>query len=396
MKAIAIHHLLVLAVVAPACGTSSDSSAAESAPAGEKGGHEEHGEGVIELTAEQLAAARIQVAKVEKRSQVGLLQTSAQLEAAADRQARVGPRVAGRVSSLSAALGATVKKGALLAVIDSPDLGRAKADFLAAAAGAKVTRESADREKALYDKRISSERDWREAEAAAVKARAEKEAAENRLHALGVGDASLPSRVEGHYSSRISLTSPIDGVVVERSATLGQMVEPSDTLFTVMDLREVWVLMDVYERDLTQVRVGQKVQATVAAYPDRTYAGVVDNIGAVVEPKTRAVKVRIVLPNPDGTLKPGMFATVTVEGTSGVARQYLVVPDKAIQRDGERTIVFIQRAERVFAPREVEVEHTSGGQAAIGKGLSEGEAVVTEGSFVLKSELKRDELGGEE
>jgi membrane fusion protein, heavy metal efflux system len=349
--------------------------------------------GVIELTAEQLVTAKIATGKVERRTQAGLLEANATIEAAADRQARVGTRTAGRVTRIQAELGQHVRKGAVLAMVDSPELGRAKADYLAAMAAANVTRETAKREKSMFEQRISAERDWREAEAAAIKADAEKEAAENRLHALGVGEAGLP-RVVKHYDSTIAVTAPIDGVVVERDLTLGQMVESTDTLFVVMDLAEVWILVDVYERDLSQVAMGQAASVRVGAYPEREFRGKVTNIGAVVEPKTRAVKVRVVLANPKGELKAGMFATVTIEGTTGEARQRLLAPAAAVQRDGERLIVFVPRGERGFLAREVTIARELGEWVEIQSGLSEGESVVTAGAFLLKSELKKGELGG--
>ncbi len=357
-------------------------------------GHEEPGKGVIELTPEQLISAKIATAKVEKRAEAGLLETTAQIEPAPDGQARVGVRIGGRVLTLKAGLGDAVKKGQVLATVDSPELGRAKADYLAAYTTAQVTRETADREKALFEKKISSERDWREAESAAVRARAEKEAAENRLHALGVSDAQLPRKVEGHYTSTLTITAPIEGVVVERPVSLGQMVEPADSLFTIMDLREVWLVMDVYERDLSQVKIGQRVRVRVAAYPKQEFDGTVQNIGAIVEVKTRAVKVRVALQNPDGMLKPGMFASVTLEGSTGEKREGLFVPEAAVQRDGEKYFVFLPRGEHDFEAREVELGHTRGGFVEIEKGVIEGDMVVTTGSFLLKAELKKSELGG--
>ncbi len=392
--------LLVVLSAAVAAGCGSKPAAEGDDHGGEHGeergeeGHEEHGEGVIELTPEQVTTAKIATAKVEKRAHAGLLEANAQIEAADDRQARVGVRIAGRVVTLKAGTGDAVKAGAVLATVDSPDLGRAKADYLAALTTAKVNRDTADREKALYEKRISSERDWREAEAAAVKAQAEKEAAENRLHALGLTDAELPRRIEGHYSSTLSIRAPIDGTIVERPVTLGQMVEPKDTLFVVMDAREVWILVDVYERDLPQVKLGQTVRVRVGAYPDREFQGTVQNIGAVVEQKTRAVKVRVVLPNSGGELKPGMFAAVTLEGTTGEAREHLFAPAAAVQRDGEHSVVFVPRGDHEFEAREVKVGRPMGDLIEIEEGLVEGETVVTTGSFLLKSELKKGELGG--
>ena len=357
--------------------------------------HEE-GKGVIHLTPEQVATAGIQTAPMERRAAVGFLRATATIEPAADRQARVGSRIAGRIVALKAGVGDQVRRGQTMGVIDSPELGRAAADYLAALAGARVTRGTADRERALFEKRISAERDWREAEAAAIRARAEKEAAENRLHALGVTDPELPRQVEGHYSSTMRLTSPLDGLVVERSATLGQMADPSQPLFVVMDLREVWLLVDVYEQDLSQVKPGQRVKVQVAALPAREFEGVVQNVGAIVDAKTRTVKVRVVLPNPALELKPGMFATATLQDTVGEQRERLLAPSSAIQRDGSKTVVFVTEGKNAFEPRVVEVGRESGGWVEILDGLSQGESVVTRGAFALKSEMKKDEIGGEE
>jgi cobalt-zinc-cadmium efflux system membrane fusion protein len=152
---------------------------------------------------------------------------------------------------MRAQVGDHVRAGQVLAVIDSPELGRARADFLSALAGANLARETADREKLLFERKISAEREWRVAEAHAIKARADKEAAENRLHALGVTDAELPRmRVDGPLGSTMGITTPIGGLVVERAGTLGQIVEPRDTLYMVMNLRRVWLQVDVYEEDL--------------------------------------------------------------------------------------------------------------------------------------------------
>ena len=205
-----------------------------------------------------------------------------------------------------------------------------------------MARETATRERALFEKKITSEREWRDAEAAAVKAETDKDAAENHLHALGVPDADLARiAAEGHYSSTIPVPAPIAGVVVERAITLGQMVQPSDTLFTVMDLRQVWIVIDVYERNIGEVRNGQTVTVRVPSFPGMEFKGTVENVGPIVEAKTRTVKVRVALPNPKGSLRPGMFATVVVEGATGVERTRVLVPAAAVQRDGDQVLVFV-------------------------------------------------------
>lgn len=365
----------------------------------EKGKHVEgHAEEVLTLNAEQLKRAGITTAQVESRAELGLLQATAQIEPAADRQAKLGARVPGRVVSLGVRVGDRVTKGAVLAVVDSPELGRAKADYVSAIALERVAEGTMAREKALFEKRISAEKDWRDAEAAAVKARAEREAAENRLHALGVGDDDLAAvRREGHYSSTLGITSPLAGIVTDASATIGQSVDASAPLFTVMDLREVWIAIDVFERDIEKVKSGQTVRVIVSAFPERKFAGTVHGVAATLDAKTRTVKVRVTLPNPDSVLKPGMFATVVIAGSTGgsdkTSEGAILVPAGALQRDGDRSIVFVVKGPGKFAAREVRPGHEADGMVHIEDGLKLGETIVTTGSFVLKSELKKAELG---
>ena len=358
----------------------------------------EAAEGVVTLNPEQVKSAGIAIVKVEGRAELGLLEATAEIEPAADRQSKVGARVPGRVVSLGARVGDRVAKGAVLATIDSPELGRAKADYVSAIALERVAEGSSAREKALFEKRISAEKDFRDAEAGAIRARAEREAAENRLHALGVLDGDLAAiRREGHYSSTLGITSPLAGIVTEVAATLGQSVDASAPLFTVMDLREVWIAIDVYERNIESVRIGQTVQVCISAFPDRKFEGTVKSIASTVEAKTRSVKVRVTLPNPDATLKPGMFATVLIVGSAGgsdkAGEPALLVPVAAIQREGDRSIVFVVKGPGQFMAREVKTGHEAGGLVHIEKGLKAGESVVTAGSFVLKSEMEKSEMG---
>jgi RND family efflux transporter MFP subunit len=144
------------------------------------------------------------------------------------------------------------------------------------------------------------------------------------------------------------------------------------------------------------VKPGQRVKVKVAAYPGGEFQGAVQNVGAIVDAKTRTVKIRVVLPNPRAELKPGMFATATLEDTVGERRERLFAPAGAAQRDGTRTIVFVTQGENEFEPRAVKVGNQGDGWLEILDGLSEGETVVTRGSFALKSEMKKDEIGGEE
>ncbi len=375
---------------------------AETGKGGENAGHEEAGHeetepGSIKLTKEQVATAKIATVAAAQRPVSSEIVATAEIVPPDDGVARLGAKAAGRITKLAAGVGDPVKKGQLIAYVDSPELGRAKADYLAAAAIARVTRESADREKSLFEKKISSERDYRVAEAEATKARAEKEAAEARLHSLGLSEGQL-SRLSAdqHSSSSISVVSPIDGVLVERPVSLGQMVEPSATIGVIMDLRTVWILVDVQDRDLSQLAVKQKVSARVTAWKERAFTGEIQSIGAVVDRRTRTVKVRVVVPNPDGALKPGMFANVALAGSSGEPRQGLFVPAAAVQRDGDAAIVFVPTSELEFQVRKVEVGVTTAEWVEIKRGIVAGENVVTSGAFQLKSEARRSQFGGHE
>jgi len=387
---------MMMVVVVAACGQGKQEPAeakpatAEPAEAGEPT--------QLHLTKEQIATAKITTAPAQRRTESAAIGATGEIEPPEDGIARIGPRVPGRVVKLLKGIGAPVKRGELLAMIDSPDLGRAKADYIATSAIAQVNKEAAARERALFEKKISSEKDWRQAEADSTKARAEQDAAEVRLHTLGITDAQLARLDPGeHLAASFSVTSPIDGVVVERSVTLGQLAQPQETMFVVMDLRNVWVLADVYEHDLGQVAVGQKVVAHVPAWKDRTFEGTVATIGSVIERKSRAVKIRVVLPNPDGALKPGMFATVEIAGTSGgTPRSGIYVPAGAVQRDGTHTLVFVSKGPGAYEPRRVELGQVGREWVEIQRGVSEGEQVAVSGSFALKSELKKDELGEED
>jgi membrane fusion protein, heavy metal efflux system len=381
--------------------TDDSKKAAEAEGHGEHGGEhgEERGEhgGLVTLTAEQATTAKIAIAAVERRAVSAEIAATAEIVPPDDGVARIGAKLSGRVNRLAKGVGDMVTRGQLLATIDSPELGRAKADYIAALTAAKVTRETADREKALFEKKISSERDWRDADAEATRARAEKDAAEARLHTAGLSETELQRLdPEAHYVSSVAVTSPLDGVIVERPVALGQMVEPKDTMFVVMDLRTVWIQVDVYEHDLAQVAVGNKVEAQVQAWGKRAFTGTIESIGATLDRRSRTVKVRVVLQNPDGALKPGMFASVRLAGSKAEARDGLFAPASAIQRDGDHAIVFVPVGERQFALREIEIGPRTDDWVEVLHGLAPGERVVTTGAFLLKSEAKRDSFGEHE
>lgn len=391
---------LSLLLALAACGDQRKATSGE--PASEvdhgDGDHDEHGAaGLVRLTPAQITTAKIAIVAAEARTVTTELISNGEVVPPDDGVARIGAKVAGRVARFAVGVGDPVRRGQTVALLDSPELGRAKADYIAAVAAMTVTRQTAEREQALFERKISSERDLRDAEAAATRARADKEAAEVRLHTLGVSDAQL-ARISAsdHLASGIAVTSPIDGVVVDRLATLGETLDAGAPLFVVMDLRTVWIIADVYERDLAQVAIGNSVAVRVEAWRDRVFTGTIASIGATVDRRSRTVKVRVVMTNADGALKPGMFAAATLAGAIGEPRDGLYVPTAAVQRDGAGAIVFVPAGDGEYQLRPVEVGASREGWIEITRGLAPGERVVTTGSFLLKSEARRDSFAGHE
>jgi Cu(I)/Ag(I) efflux system membrane fusion protein len=181
----------------------------------------------------------------------------------------------------------------------------------------------------------------------------------------------------------VPLYAPISGYVIARTAYHGMKVMPADTLFDIVDLSSVWVVADVYEYELPRLKLGQKATVTLAYWPGKEWAGPVTYIYPAVDEKSRTVKVRIDVTNPEGDLKPEMFAQVVIKGA---AREALAVPDDAVLDSGTRKIVFLSPGRGRLVPREVEVGERSGGMTEIRKGLEEGDTVALGANFLVDSE----------
>jgi multidrug efflux pump subunit AcrA (membrane-fusion protein) len=191
----------------------------------------------------------------------------------------------------------------------------------------------------------------------------------------------------------LELNAPLAGVIIERAAAIGELIAKGQSVGTISDLRELWVIAEVTERDIARVKPGQESAFTVPAYPGETFHGQVALVEHHVEPQSRTVEVRILTDNADARLKPGMFADVEI--VTAIRDDVLTVPESALQTDGENQIVFVALADRRFERREVKRGLERAGRVEILEGLKPGETIVTEGSFILKSEMLKDQLGEE-
>jgi len=371
---------------------------AEDEHAEDGGGHAGE-ERAVQLTPEAVRAAQIETVEAASRPLSVALNAPARIAFTHTGVARVAPRVPGRLETIEVKLGDRVRKGAVLGYVESPELGRARADFLAATTKARVADANFRREKELLEKGITSEREMREAESASAAARADLNAEEARLHTLGLTDAELSAlKLDEHPSARFPARSPIDGTIVEIHGTLGQSVESTTTLFTVGDLSSLWVLLDAAESQLALIAVGQEVTVTVPALPGRTFEGRIEHIGDIVEEKTRTVHVRVAVANRERLLKPGMFASAEISAhpgaAAGEAMARVLIPREAVQVLGDEKVVFVPAGEHRFEAVDVRTGLEAGGEVEIAEGISPGTRVVTRGAFVLKSELSKEAMSG--
>lgn len=340
----------------------------------------------VQLSAEAAARAGIQTQRVASTPLRPALELVGSVEFDSDLVAQVGARIPGRVRRLFVRPGATVAAGAPLVEIESAELGDAVSDLLAARAAQAAAQANVARERALSRQQLSTARALEEAEAASHTADARVEAERQRLLAMGITPTAL--RGASERLRTLTLRAPIGGQVISREVVLGQPVALDTELVRVADMRRLWVQLDVFERDLARVHVGDQVEISSETWPGRVFRGQVGHIAASIDLDTRTSRVRIEVENGELLLRPGQFVTARLRPRTDDARAALMVPRAALVQIEGRPAVFIQ-AERGFRPQAVELGVTDGERVEVRRGLNAGDVVVTEGAFALKSELQR-------
>jgi cobalt-zinc-cadmium efflux system membrane fusion protein len=305
--------------------------------------------------------------------------------------ANITTLVRGRVAEVHADLGQMVGTNQLLAVLHSSDLGLAQSAYLKARARRHVAEKAYERAQFLFNEKVIGLAEAQRREGEMISIRAEAQEAREGLRLLGMGDKEIGTLERTQtIRSQISIVAPFAGRVIARDLTKGELVETAQKLFVVADLSTVWVVGNVSEKDISYMQraaavPNQPVEVFVTAYPDDVFQGTVSYVGDVLDTATRTMQVRLILPNPTGHLKPEMFATIRV--SSEPASDVLVVPEAAVQHDRDRSFVFVQKEPGVFEARTIKMGEKNGTSAEILEGLQEGESVVREGAFTLKSEL---------
>jgi membrane fusion protein, heavy metal efflux system len=352
----------------------------------------------IEVPATNTAFAAIKAEQIQVRPLRQTLKAQAgKILANENRLAHLSSRVPGRIVAVYANLGDRVKSGDRLLLLDSPELGMAQVEYRKANARLLVADQSVKRARALLEGGVIGAAESQKREGEYQAALAEVQVAEERLHLLGMderdiqqlGSAALPHA----KAAQVPLRAPFQGEIIERNATVGEVVDPARNLFTVADLSTVWVRADFPEQQVAQVKVGLPIEIKVSAYPNETFTGRISYLAATVDPTTRTVTARAEVPNTGGKLRPEMFAEVTVLLDQDPV---LAVPVTTLQQEGAKTIVFVVKGERRYERREVTVGQAQDGYAPVLSGLTQGEQVVTEGSYLLKSESLKEQIQGEE
>lgn len=191
----------------------------------------------------------------------------------------------------------------------------------------------------------------------------------------------------------LEIKAPIDGVIIERKSTVGELVDKGSAIYTISDPADLWVIAEIKERDISAVKIGQDASFKVLAYPDQEFHGNVVRLGNQIETDSRTLEVRIETNNADGKLKAGMFADVEI--TTTIINDVMVIPDSSLQSDGDKQVAFVALGDNKFEKRTVTLGREQRGRVQVLEGLKVGDEIVTEGSFILKSELLKGELGEE-
>ena len=291
---------------------------------------------------------------------------------------RISSPVAGRVIGTPAAFGTQVQAGSVLLQLDSPDVAAAEADYAKAQAGLTLASHALSRQQELFAGKASAQKDLQLAQNDFNDAHSEVQRAQNRLKNLHIS--------AGQSTGQFALRSPISGAVVERYVNPGIEVRPDrdGPLFVVSDTKKLTLLMAVFEVNLSKIKLGQKLSISVPAYGNEIFPATVQYIGQVLDEKTRTVQVRCDLPNTDGRLLPGMYATITVE--SNPDDKAIVIPLTAVFTEGDADYVFIAIDENHYQQRAVEIGLRLKDKAVITQGLQPDERVVTDGALTLRAE----------
>jgi cobalt-zinc-cadmium efflux system membrane fusion protein len=338
--------------------------------------------GLIHPNADLLARlSHTQVSVVEWKTK---LKVSGSIELDELRVARVGTTVSGRVTEIKRLRGDSVKKGEILAMVHSSALAEAQLTYLKALAAYQLAQKSVNRAKMLYGEGVIAAAELQRRDSELLSSRAEWEAGKDRMIILGMSLEEIKQLdAKRQIQSVTALRSPIDGVVIDRKVSQGQVLEPADLAYTIAELSQVWVVGEVPERYSAQMRRGKKVQVMIPALSDEIRSTELTYVADTVNPSTRTLRVRALLDNQDGRLKPDMLATLQIDSK---AMPKLVIPVQAVFREDNQDKVFVKVAEGQYRIQIVQLGEEEDASRPVESGLNEGQTIVSSGVFQLNAD----------
>ncbi len=345
--------------------------------------HADHDDGptgarIVKIAPEMIRDLRVTTAKAEARATGERVSVLAELRVNQDAYAEVASPAPARVVRVLAKAGDEVKANQPLVELSSGDMSKARAEISAADARLVLARKNLERKKGLLAERLIPEREVIDAQNAVSEAEAAR--------TIAAGALKQFAGAEG--GAGLTLRAPVAGTVIDRDVVVGQLADPSKTLFRIGDLSKLWLVAHVFERDAVRVRVGSTGTASFAALPGTTVEGDIVWIGREVETASRTVPVRLEVPNTDGVLRPGMSATVSIP-IGQASGKVVAVPIAAVQRVGDQWSVFLPKGPGVFEAVAVGRGRDLGGEVEILSGLTPETEVVVDGAFLLKAEFDK-------
>lgn len=388
---------LSFAVLLQSCGSGKESS--EARPEKSNGPTNQ-----VRIDTASQRVTGIQVSTVSLRSVPQYLTAAGQIVLDEERTAHVGSYTDGRVAQVSATLGDFVHKGAVLARMHSHDVHETRAAYETAIAEVKhqennvdYARRMRDRMNRLYELKSASrqeveksEADLRAAETGLTDARISVVKEEAHLtDILALPASALPNLNE--TTELVPIVAPMTGTVIDRKITPGSVVEPGQEVFTISDLTAVWMMASVNETDISKLHTGSCARLLTQAFPNESFNGRIERLGTELDPQTRTLQVRIAVPNPGTKLRPAMYANAQID--EGLSSKAIFLPEEALQDINGSAVVFVRSGNDTFEARPVEVAHRLNGEAQIAAGLRPGDEVAVKGSFVVKSDMLKSQIG---
>jgi cobalt-zinc-cadmium efflux system membrane fusion protein len=342
------------------------------------------------VSANESLMKQLKIVSLEQAEMHDSLRVPARVELDQQRVARIGATVTGRITETKAFLGQDVRKGEPLAILNSAELGMAQSAYLKASSQVNLHRLAVNRARRLLESDVIAAAQLQERESELIEAEVDLRAAADQLRVMGMNEKDFARFA--HRRAIYSFTpiaASLSGTVIERNVTVGQVVQPSDALFTIADLSHVWLVAELPEQLAHWAHEGDEASADIAALPDEVIKGKLIYVADIVNSKTRTVTVRMDVANPRYIIKPQMLATLMIRKQG---MRELVLPDSAVVRDKNRDHVFVEIRPGEFELRPVQLGIRDGQFKRVVEGLKTGERVVVDGVFHLNNQRLRKEL----